>query len=41
LAVLAASRFLDGSVDDALRVFSDLAGRDIEIFYLHVASLRY
>ena len=33
--VLAAARFLDRAVDDALRGFANLAGRDVEIFYVH------
>jgi hypothetical protein len=34
--VLAASRFLARAIHDALRGVSNLARRDIEIFYVHV-----
>jgi hypothetical protein len=33
--VLAPPRLLDGTVDNPLRGFSNLARRDVEIFYVH------
>ena len=36
--VLAAPSLLDRAVDDALRGFTNLAGRDVEIFYVHGRS---
>src|SRR3954463_7574641 len=33
--VLATAGLLDGAVDDALRGFGDLTGRNVEIFYVH------
>ena len=35
--VLAATGFFDRAVDDALRGFANLAGRDVEIVYVHGA----
>ena len=35
--VLAAARFFDRAVDDALGGFANLARRDIEVVYVHVA----
>ena len=33
--VLAPPRLFDGAVDDALRRFTNLARRDVEVFYVH------
>src|SRR5262245_48871940 len=37
--VLSATRLLDRPIDDALRGFSDFAGGDVEVFYLHACLL--
>ena len=34
--VVAPACFFEGAVDDVLRVFGDLAWRDVEVFYLPV-----